>query len=133
MSHRILVCDDDPLLLELVEFRLTVDGYSVETCENGYDALHALESRRFDAVVLDAMMPGIDGYEVLSEMQADARLASIPVTILSAKDDPADIARALSSGAKDYLVKPFVPDELSARISTLLATSGVNLQSAMQA
>ncbi len=117
----ILICDDDPLLLELVEFKLRAKGYLVVRAENGEDALVAMAAEKPDLIVLDAMMPLLDGFEVLKRVKQDPNFAPVPVVMLTARRSEKDIMSALDRGADDYLVKPFIPDELLARISRLLA------------
>jgi DNA-binding response OmpR family regulator len=120
-TRTILVCDDDPLLIELMEFRLRAKGFDVAVARDGAEALQKAEEVRPAAVVLDAMMPRVDGFEVLSRLKANAALADIPVIMLTARKSENDIVSALDKGADDYLVKPFIPDELMARLSRLLA------------
>lgn len=119
-STRILVCDDDPLLIELMDFRLRAKGYDVEVARDGAEALEKAASVEPAAIVLDAMMPRVDGFEVLARLKADTDLADIPVIMLTARKSENDIVSALDKGADDYLVKPFIPDELMARLSRLL-------------
>jgi DNA-binding response OmpR family regulator len=118
---KILVCDDDLLLLELVEFKLRAKGYLVVRAENGEDALVTMAAEKPDLIVLDAMMPLLDGFEVLKRVKQDPNFAPVPVVMLTARRSEKDIVSALDRGADDYLVKPFIPDELLARISRLLA------------
>ncbi|PSH63642.1 response regulator transcription factor [Phyllobacterium sophorae] len=118
---KILICDDDPLLLELVEYKLKAKGYLVIRAENGEDALIAMAAEKPDLVVLDAMMPMLDGFEVLRHIKQHPDFAQMPVVMLTARKSEKDIVSALDRGADDYLVKPFIPDELLARISRLLA------------
>jgi DNA-binding response OmpR family regulator len=118
---KILICDDDPLLLELVEFKLKAKGYLVIRAENGEDALVAMAAEKPDLIVLDAMMPMLDGFEVLRHVKQHPDFAQMPVVMLTARKSEKDIVSALDRGADDYLVKPFIPDELLARISRLLA------------
>ncbi|MBL0933783.1 MAG: response regulator [Rhizobiaceae bacterium] len=120
-TRTILVCDDDPLLIELMEFRLRAKGFDVAIARDGAEALQRADEVRPAAVVLDAMMPRVDGFEVLSRLKANAALADIPVIMLTARKSENDIVSALDKGADDYLVKPFIPDELMARLSRLLA------------
>jgi DNA-binding response OmpR family regulator len=120
-KHRILICDDDPLLIELMSFRLKAKGFDVITAVNGEEALSKVVSEHPSLVVLDAMMPRLDGFEVLSRMKSDAGVSHIPVIMLSARKGEKDIVSALERGADDYLVKPFIPEELLARLSKLLA------------
>ncbi|MDT9600680.1 response regulator transcription factor [Sphingosinicella rhizophila] len=121
--QRILVCDDDPLLVELVEFRLSSKGYAVDVARDGAETLARLSESRPDAVVLDAMMPIMDGYEVLRRMREQDALAEIPVIMLTARKQERDIVGALELGASDFMVKPFMPEELVARLARLLAES----------
>lgn len=120
-SLRILACDDDELLLELLRHRLTSKGYSVDTAKDGKEALEKIQASPPDALVLDAMMPLVDGYEVLRQFRAMDGMQSVPVVFLSARKQEQDILTALSLGASDYLVKPFIPEELVMRLSRLLA------------
>lgn len=120
-KHTILVCDDDPLLVELMEFRLKAKGYDVVTAADGEEALKKMASAKPSLVVLDAMMPRLDGFEVLGRIKDDAELADTPVIMLTARKGEKDIVSALERGAEDYLVKPFIPDELLTRLSKLLA------------
>ena len=120
-KHRILICDDDPLLIELMSFRLQAKGFDVITATDGEEALAKVASDQPSLVVLDAMMPRLDGFEVLSRMKSDADVAHIPVIVLTARKGEKDIVSALERGADDYLVKPFIPEELLARLSKLLA------------
>jgi DNA-binding response OmpR family regulator len=120
-KHRILICDDDPLLIELMSFRLKAKGYDVIAAIDGEAALSKVVSEQPSLVVLDAMMPRLDGFEVLSRMKSDPGVAHIPVIMLTARKGEKDIVSALERGADDYLVKPFIPEELLARLSKLLA------------
>jgi len=118
---RVLICDDDPLLLELMEFRLRAKGYEVITAVDGAEALVKAEQDGPDIVVLDAMMPKADGLEVLARIKANPILAETPVVMLTARKAERDIVSALEKGADDYLVKPFIPEELLARLARLIA------------
>ena len=120
MQKRVLVCDDDELLLELVEHRLTGRGYAVVAAKDGAEALALVRKTPFDAIVLDAMMPGVDGYEVLRRLREDAAFAPIPVIMLTARKQENDILAALELGADEYMVKPFIPEELVARLSRMI-------------
>lgn len=120
---RILVCDDDPLLLDLVVYRLTSRGYEVISARDGGEALALLQGGRPDAIILDAMMPVIDGYEVLRRVRENANLSAVPVIMLTARKQERDILEALELGANDFIVKPFIPEELVARLGRLLSTA----------
>ncbi|ALE17385.1 Two-component response regulator [Altererythrobacter epoxidivorans] len=116
----ILVADDEPLMRELLEFRLQERDYRAISASDGREALARLADSAPDAVVLDAMMPVYDGFEVLRQMRASTIHAETPVIMLTARRGEADIVGALELGANDYLVKPFMPEELLARLARLL-------------
>ncbi|HEV8026387.1 MAG TPA: response regulator [Stellaceae bacterium] len=116
----ILLVDDDPLLRTLVEHKLRLRGFEVISAESGEEGLKQASARRPDVIVLDAMLPELDGFEVLQRLQEDAATQSIPVIMLTARKQETDIVSALSKGARDYLVKPFLPEELVMRIRNLL-------------
>ncbi|RYF88703.1 MAG: response regulator [Caulobacteraceae bacterium] len=118
-SSTILIADDDPLLRALLVHRLSADGYQVLTAEDGAQALAAITEQKPDLVVLDALMPVMDGFELLRRVKA-GRLSDAPVIMLTALRRDQDIVGALKLGAADYLVKPFIPDELSQRVRRLL-------------
>lgn len=120
---RVLICDDDPLLLELMEFRLRAKGYEVIKAVDGAEALAKAEQDGPDIIVLDAMMPKADGVEVLARIKGDPALSETPVVMLTARKAERDIVSALEKGADDYLVKPFIPEELLARLARLIARS----------
>lgn len=119
----ILVADDEPLLTELLEYRLTARDYRPVIARDGREALARLEDSAPDAVVLDAMMPVHDGFEVLRRIRASDRHALTPVIMLTARRGEKDVVGALELGANDYLIKPFMPEELLARLARLLKDS----------
>lgn len=121
VKPKVLICDDDPLMLELMRYRLEARGYEVVKAADGQEALAAVMAERPNLVVLDAMMPKAGGFEVLSRIKGDPALAETPVVMLTALKGEKDIVSALQKGADDYLVKPFIPEELLARLSRLLA------------
>ncbi len=114
---RILVVDDEPSITEFVSYNLRKEGYFVEVAADGDSALAAAGSRPFDLVVLDVMLPGIDGYEVCKRLRATS---DVPVLFLSARDTELDKVVGLEIGGDDYLAKPFGVRELSARVKALL-------------
>ena len=118
---RVLVCDDDELLLELLHHRLSARGYDVRLARDGREALEQIRINPPGAIVLDAMMPLVDGYEVLRQFRAMEGMGEVPVIFLTARKQEQDIVEALSLGASDYLAKPFIPEELLARLSRLIA------------
>ena len=119
---RILVVDDEMLNRTLLSTNLQESGYTVEMAEDGQQAMQLLRAREFDAVLLDLIMPRMDGYQVLAEMRGDAQLRRIPVIVISSMDDMESIVRCIEMGATDYLAKPFNPVLLHARIRGSLAS-----------
>lgn len=119
----ILVIDDDLLVVSIVERKLRARGYVVETASDGRAGLHRARALRPDLIVLDMMMPVMDGRTVLSELQADASLAKIPVIMLTSRRVESDLLDTLKLGASDFVTKPFSPDELVARVARLLRSS----------
>lgn len=117
----ILICDDDPLVADLLSHRLLARGYRVSFAADGREGLERVAEARPDAILLDAMMPMIDGYEVLRRLRADEATASIPIIMLTARKQEDDIVSALGLGANDFVVKPFIPEELMSRLARLLA------------
>jgi len=119
-GSRILVVDDLPQNLELVEAHLGMLGHTVATASNGVDALRMMKEHAADLILLDVMMPGLDGYEVCRRLKADANSAFIPVLILTAVSGREEMVRAIEAGADDFLTKPFSGLELLIRIRSLL-------------
>lgn len=117
---RILIADDDPILCEILKFRLESAGHIVQVARDGEQALEMVRGDRPELVVLDSMMPIISGPDVMAAMKADPELAEIPVVILTSRDGEADIIAGLKGGASEYLTKPFIPQELLLRISALV-------------
>ena len=116
----ILVVDDDELLRDLLEFKLRSRGYEVELAEDGEAALEAASASPPDLIVLDGMMPGLDGFQVLQRLSDSGVTRDVPVIMLTARRQEQDVVAGLSLGAQDYLVKPFLPDELVLRIQRVL-------------
>jgi len=115
-QFRVLVVDDEERILNFLKSKLKVSGYEVLTASNGVEALEQVQAQEPDLVVLDVMMPKMDGFETLKELRT---FSSVPVIILSAKGANADKVKGLALGADDYLAKPFSPDELVARIEAV--------------
>src|SRR5580704_8486159 len=115
---RVLVVDDDPDVREAVETALELEGHRVATATDGLAALKRLGQAEFDAVVLDVLMPNLDGFEVCRRLRAAGNRT--PILILTARDSEEDTIRGLDLGADDYLVKPFALGELLARVRALL-------------
>jgi two-component system response regulator MprA len=117
MGANILVVDDDPKITQLLKRALSLEGYSVQTASSGAAGLEEVRVQEPDLVILDVLMPGIDGIEVCRRIRS---AGDTPVLLLTAKDEVADRVKGLDSGADDYLVKPFALEELLARIRVLL-------------
>jgi len=118
---RVLVVDDNEMNRDLLARRLQREGHQVELAVDGVDALARLNGGAFDLVLLDIMMPGMDGYQVLAHLKADEALRHVPVMLISALDDTDSVVKGLSLGADDYLPKPFNPHILRARVNASLA------------
>ena len=123
MRPRILVVDDEPDLLWALRYALGDEGDEVDTAQSAAEALTLLEERRPDLIVLDVVMPGIDGFELHRRLRRDPRFASIPVIFLTAVLGTADRIKGLNEGADDYVSKPFDLGELKARIRAVLRRS----------
>jgi two-component system phosphate regulon response regulator PhoB len=120
MSHRILVVDDEPDITALVAYHLAKAGFRVSTANTGSDALKAAREERPDIVVLDLMLPGVSGYDVLTELRRREETREVGVILLTARREEPDRIRGLTLGADDYLTKPFSPQELTLRVKNLL-------------
>ncbi len=118
--HQILVVDDEDDLLELVNYNLTKEGYDVACVGSGEEALKAVRRELPDLIVLDLMLPAVDGLEVCRRLKADARTRDVPIIMLTAKSEERDMIAGLDRGADDYIAKPFSPRVLTARIKALL-------------
>ena len=116
----VLIVDDDPLLLSLVRHKLTARGYTVATASDGGTGLESARNLKPDLIVLDVMMPVLDGRAVLQQIREDPALSDVPVVMLTARAREEDIVDLLRVGASDYLAKPFSPEELTARIARLV-------------
>ncbi|MEA9986694.1 MtrAB system response regulator MtrA [Subtercola sp. RTI3] len=117
MDARILVVDDDPALAEMIGIVLRTENFEPIFCADGSEAFGVFQTTKPDLVLLDLMLPGIDGIEVCALIRAES---GVPIIMLTAKSDTTDVVKGLESGADDYIVKPFNPKELVARIRTRL-------------
>jgi len=129
MNARILVVDDDTALAEMIGIVLRAEGFEPFFSADGTDAVDAFHRSKPDLVLLDLMLPGIDGIEVCSRIRSES---GVPIIMLTAKSDTADVVKGLESGADDYVVKPFNPKELVARIRTRLRPSTEGGSEALQ-
>ena len=117
MKKKILIIEDDSSIAELQKDYLEVAGFDVSVCSNGLEGLRALQENEVDLLILDIMLPGMDGLEILRSMKEDK---DIPVLLVSAKKEEIDKIKGLSLGADDYITKPFSPGELVARVKAHL-------------
>ena len=120
MKKKILIIDDEPDALELINFNLTAAGYLVATAEDGEEALKKARNLTFDLILLDVMLPQVDGFEVCKMLRRDEKTRDIPIIMLTAKAAEVDRVVGLELGADDYVTKPFSPRELILRIKALL-------------
>jgi DNA-binding response OmpR family regulator len=116
----VLAADDDEDILGLVSFRLERSGYTVVQARDGEAALELAVKELPDLAVLDVMMPKLDGFEVTRRLRADAVTSRMPIILLTARAQDADVQRGFEAGADDYIRKPFSPDELRARVQAIL-------------
>ena len=127
-AKRILVVDDEPRVREMLEFRLRLFGYEVLTAANGNEALDVAASEKPDLVLLDVMMPELDGFQVCSRLKQNEATRDIPVVMLTAKAEAKDVTRAFNSGAEDYVVKPYDPVVLQQKVvRNLNRTAGTSV------
>jgi DNA-binding response OmpR family regulator len=123
-KKKILVVDDEDDILHFLELVLKEKGYDVVTAENGHDALTTAQIEKPDLVLLDIMMPQMDGWEVLKLLRVDEETADIPVAMLSARTEAKDRVQGLQEGAIDYICKPFSLQELLGKIETIFSQIG---------
>ncbi len=119
-KHNVLVVDDEEDILELVQYNLEKGGYTVQRADNGTDAVSTTRRLLPDLILLDLMLPGLDGFEVCSVLKNDMKTRDIPIIMLTAKGSEADVVRGLELGADDYITKPFSPKVLLARTKAVL-------------
>ncbi len=121
MNEKILIVDDDPSMVRLIEHILQCNTYQVLTANNGFQALKIAKSEELDIIILDLMLPGVDGFEVCHQLRDDPGTAKLPILILSGKNEEKDMAEAFKVGANAYMSKPVKPLELHNQIQDLLA------------
>jgi two-component system, OmpR family, alkaline phosphatase synthesis response regulator PhoP len=119
-KERILVVDDEEDILELVRFHLAREGYQLVLAASGEEALKKAGREALDLIVLDLMLPGLDGLEVAKALKNDAKTKAVPIIMLTAKGEDADVVSGLEIGADDYITKPFSPRVLTARVKAVL-------------
>jgi DNA-binding response OmpR family regulator len=118
---RVLVIDDDPVILELLRVNFEIENFEVVTASDGREGLEKARTVKPDVVLSDIMMPRIDGLELVSMLREDPRTRALPVILLSAKAQNAEVQQGLDLGADDYVTKPFDPLELIDRVNAVLA------------
>lgn len=128
MSQSILVIDDDPDICEIVRVNLEGAGYSVGIAADGAAGLAAARATQPDLIILDVLMPELDGWQVLEALEADPNLAGRPVIMLTCKGDDQDVLRGLSQGAVEYFTKPFFPENLVASVKILLGVFDASMR-----
>lgn len=133
MTARILVVDDIPANVKLLEARLLAEYFDVLTAEDGFKALNIVEKTQVDLILLDIMMPGIDGFEVCERLKSNPKTAHIPVVMVTALDQPADRVRGLKAGADDFLTKPVNDLQLMSRVKSLLRLKALSDELRMRA
>lgn len=121
MSRHVLVIEDEQNISAAIMFILSRDGWQVSTHANGVDALDAVRARAPDVVILDAMLPGRSGYDILRDLRGEAGLADIPVLMLTARGQAKDRARAMEAGATRFMTKPFANDEVVGAVRALVS------------
>ena len=119
-KHKILAVEDEEDILELIRYNLEKEGYKVESAETGETAIRKADTENFDLMLLDLMLPGIDGLEVARRLKKNTRTRELPIIMLTAKGEESDIVTGLELGADDYITKPFSPKVMIARVRALL-------------
>jgi len=132
ISHAILVVDDEEDLLELVRYTLSKEGHTISCAGTGEDALKQARKQPPDLIVLDLMLPGIDGMEVCRRLKGDSKTRDIPIIMLTAKSEETDVISGLDRGADDYITKPFSPRVLAARVKSLLRRKEAEIRSQLE-
>ncbi|MBL8725268.1 MAG: response regulator [Planctomycetes bacterium] len=117
---KVLVIEDEPDILEVIQYNLEREGHKVIACRNGEQGLSRIRTDNPDLVILDLMLPGMDGVEVCRQVKSDPVTRSIPIVMVTAKGEESDIVLGLGIGADDYITKPFSPRELVARVKVVL-------------
>jgi DNA-binding response OmpR family regulator len=121
MPATVLLVEDDPVILRLLEVNFDLEGYSVLLARDGQEGIDQARAGKPDLVISDIMMPNVSGLELVETLKGDPATASIPIILLSAKAQSADLKAGLDAGADDYVTKPFEPLELVDRVQALLA------------
>jgi DNA-binding response OmpR family regulator len=123
-KERILIVEDEKNIAKLIRYNLEKDGYDCYSVKSGEDAIDLLEKQPIDLIILDIMLPGVDGFEVCRKIKWSEKLKAIPIIMVTAKGEEVDRVVGLELGADDYVVKPFSPRELSLRVKAILKRQG---------
>jgi len=123
MTGEILIVDDEPNIVLSLEYLMKKEGYQVRTASNGEEALHALQESKPDLVLLDVMMPRMDGYEVCQVVRSDPKLSSVRIIMLTAKGREIEREKGLALGADDYVTKPFATRDLVDKVKSFIEDS----------
>jgi two-component system phosphate regulon response regulator PhoB len=129
VKSKILIIEDEPDILEVIQYNLEREGHKVVACRNGEQGLSRIRTDNPDLVILDLMLPGMDGVEVCRQVKADPITRGIPVIMVTAKSEESDVVLGLGIGADDYISKPFSPRELVARVKVVLRRGPLREQS----
>ena len=121
MNKRILVIEDDPATLRLITYTLQQENYQVLTATNGLAGIRKAQKENPDLILLDVMLPGIDGFEICHRLKTEAQTTGLPILLISAKAQETDKTAGLKAGADDYISKPWERSELTARIADILS------------
>ena len=122
MEKRVLLIEDEPNIIEAISFILSRDGWDVKTHSNGHDAIEAVRNRRPDLIILDVMLPGKSGFDILEDIRADPELAATPVLMLTARGQVKDREMATKAGASRYMTKPFSNSEVLDTVRSMVAS-----------
>lgn len=120
MGPRVLLVEDEPLILRLLQVNLRLEGFEVDACSDGEEALLRAEATPPDAVILDVLLPGMNGFEVCERLRGHPATASVPIVMVTAQAQDEDRARGYALGVQEYVTKPFEPSELVATVRRLI-------------
>jgi DNA-binding response OmpR family regulator len=120
---RVLLVEDEPVILRLLQVNFRLDGFEVDACSHGEEALRRAEANPPDAVILDVLLPGMNGFEVCERLRGHPTTASVPIVMVTAQAQDEDRARGYALGVQEYVTKPFEPSELVATVRRLIGVA----------